>query len=108
MVKLNRHTIDLFDISNEEREEFFAVVKNLRDVLKKLFNPDLFNYASLGNTVNHLHLHVIPRYKQKRIFENREFVDERWEHNYTPYPKDFETPPSILVKLKDELKKNLK
>lgn len=30
--------------------------------IKKIFQPDLVNFASLGNTIRHFHYHIIPRY----------------------------------------------
>lgn len=32
-------------------------------MIKKAFQPDRINYASLGNVVKHFHYHIIPRYK---------------------------------------------
>jgi diadenosine tetraphosphate (Ap4A) HIT family hydrolase len=107
LVKLNRHIVDLFDTTKEEREELFEVVTNLRDALKRLFKPDLFNYASLGNSVRHLHLHFIPRYEKKRLFGGVTFIDKRWGHNYAPVDKEFKIPDSVLNKIREAIKKNL-
>ena len=107
MIKLNRHLVNLFDIKTEEFDELFEVTKSLRDVLREMFKPDLFNYASLGNVVPHLHLHVIPRYKDKRTFGGLEFVDDRWGQNYSPYNTEFKIPDSVLDKLKESIKEKL-
>lgn len=107
MVKLNRHLVDLFDIKKEEREELFEVMKQLRNALKQLFKPDLFNYSSLGNEVRHLHIHFIPRYEEKRTFQGIEFVDERWGHHYKPYNKEFKIPQDVLDELKNLIKQKL-
>jgi diadenosine tetraphosphate (Ap4A) HIT family hydrolase len=32
-------------------------------IIKRTFQPDLINYASLGNVIKHFHYHIIPRYK---------------------------------------------
>ncbi len=107
MVKLNRHVIDLFDITEEEMSELFEITKKLRNALNELFKPDLFNYASLGNVVAHLHIHVIPRYKEKRTFRGIEFTDKRWRDNYSPYEKEFKTPTSVLNELRESIRKKL-
>ncbi len=107
MVQLNRHVIDLFDITVEERSELFEIMKKLRNALSGLFKPDLFNYASLGNMVEHLHIHVIPRYKEKRTFEGIEFTDNRWGDNYSPYDMGFKIPDSVLDKLRELIKQKL-
>lgn len=107
IVKLNRHIVDLFDIKKEEREELFEVMKQLRNALKQMFKPDLFNYSSLGNEVQHLHIHFIPRYEKKRTFKGVEFVDERWGHHYKPYNKEFKIPDLVLDELKELIKQGL-
>jgi diadenosine tetraphosphate (Ap4A) HIT family hydrolase len=107
MIKLNRHLVDLFDINQEEWDEVFEITKKLRDVLKGLFHPDLFNYASLGNVAAHLHIHVIPRYKDKREFEGIDFFDKRWGDNYSPYDRDFEIPDNVFEKLRESIREKL-
>ena len=32
-------------------------------VIERTFQPDLMNYASLGNVIRHFHYHIIPRYE---------------------------------------------
>lgn len=93
-------------MTNDEKEELFKIAKNLRDVLKQLFKPDLFNYASLGNVNPQLHIHLIPRYKEKRIFEGFEFFDKRWGENYAPY-EDFKISQELILKIRDKIKENL-
>ena len=106
VIKCKRNVIDLFDITKEEEEEFFEIAKNLRDILKQLFKPDLFNYASLGNVNPQLHIHFIPRYKEKRIFEGFEFFDKSWGQNYAPY-EDFKISQELMLKISDKIKENL-
>lgn len=103
VIKLNRHIVDLFDITQKERNELFRVMKRLRNALKKLFQPDLFNYASLGNEVQHLHFHLIPRYKTERFFGNIKFLDKNWGKNCWPHGEK-ELPTSILNKLRKTIK----
>lgn len=31
--------------------------------IEKIFQPDLVNFASLGNVIRHFHFHIIPRYR---------------------------------------------
>ena len=103
ILSLNRHIVDLFDTTKEEREELFSIMKDVREVFKKLFSPDLFNYASLGNNVEHLHLHIIPRYKKKRVFQGFEFFDENWGRNYKPYDVDACPNKEIVDAIKEEI-----
>jgi len=106
MVKLNRHVVDLFEVKEEEKDELFEIMRKLRNAVKDLFKPDLFNYASLGNQVQHLHVHLVPRYKEKIIFENIEFGDENWGRNFSPHGEQ-KLPQSILNKLREQIKQKL-
>jgi len=101
------NALDFFDMSQEEQEEYFNIGRELKDVLNNLFNPDLYNYATLANVSPHLHTHVIPRYKDKRELSEITFVDGRWSKNYAPYNKDFKVPEDTLIKIRDLISKEL-
>jgi diadenosine tetraphosphate (Ap4A) HIT family hydrolase len=94
-VVLNRHVEDLIEITPEEQRELFKVTKKLRKAITKIFQPDLYNYASLGNETRHVHLQIIPRYSNEIVFQGVTFTDENWGSNYSPYDKSFDTPVSI-------------
>jgi diadenosine tetraphosphate (Ap4A) HIT family hydrolase len=100
------NAIDLADIDSLEREELFAVLKEVRDALDKIFKPDLFNYCFLGNETKHLHCHFIPRYASIREFGEVIFKDERWGHNYRTN-HDFNIPDDLLEKIKSEISSKL-
>ncbi len=100
------NVIDFFDMTNDELKEFFEITKHLRNTLKRIFNPDLFNYASLCNETKHLHIHIVPRYKNSRTFLGKEFIDERWGMNYAG--KEFKPDKKMLFKIRDKIMKELK
>lgn len=104
---LNRHVEDLMDITREEQQELFQITKRLRNVLKKLFNPDLFNYAALGNKINHTHLQVIPRYEKEIKFLGINFKDQNWGRNYSPYDQKFVVSEKVLKKIKKSIQETL-
>ena len=64
------------------------------------------NYAWLGNDFHlhngHGHLHLIPRYKTPRSFAGRNFVDDRWGHNYVPYTQE-PAPIEVVDAVRDAL-----
>ncbi len=99
--------IDFMQISFQESEELFDIGRAVNKALSDLFQPDLMNYAILGNVTNRLHVHVIPRYKSPRIFSGIKFVDERWGKNYAPYNYDFKIPEPILLEIRDAVKEKL-
>ncbi len=84
---LNTYKEKISDLTQEEYLELFEIIKKYQDALINLWQTDWWNYAQLGNEVPHIHFNFIPRYKEKRIFENVEFLDEQWGKNYSPQPK---------------------
>jgi diadenosine tetraphosphate (Ap4A) HIT family hydrolase len=95
-------------MTDKEQEEYFSIGKELKSAFKKCFNPDLYNYATLANISPHLHTHVIPRYAFPRNFAGRVFTDLNWGQNYVPYDKNFKLEESVLMEIKEEIKKALK
>lgn len=67
LVVPRRHVSDWFDATDEERAAMLAVVNVVRASLAREHSPDGWNLGinvgvAAGQTVPHLHLHVIPRY----------------------------------------------
>jgi len=98
--------LDIFELAREEVEEYWVVIKKIRDALKKSFNPDMFNYATLQNVVRHIHTHLIPRYSKSIEFAGSIFEDKKWGHNYTPYEK-ISYSEDVLQNIKKEIISNL-
>lgn len=109
MIILKRHIEDPLELSEDELMELISLTRILVKILKKLFQPDLFNYAMLGNIVRHLHLHIIPRYKTERTFEGIKFIDENWGKHYYPYPQTelkWETLQNLINIMRNEFIKH--
>lgn len=92
---------DFLGIEGEIRDEFFLIGKEIKKVLKTLFNPDKMNYAALSNVYEKIHIHFVPRYKEPREFNGVAFHDQRWGKNYAPYDRSFELEEAILFKIRD-------
>lgn len=107
-VILNRHgPEDTISLTEEEWQEFKIVLDKVVNVLKSLYNPDLFSYLALQNKDReHFHFHIIPRYKDKRTVHEQEFEDELWEKAPVPSPKK-EFKEEILIKIKEDIKNML-
>ena len=63
-----RHTGSFFDLSAEERTDLLLLLDRAKAVLEVEFAPHGYNIgindgAAAGQTVPHLHIHLIPRYK---------------------------------------------
>jgi diadenosine tetraphosphate (Ap4A) HIT family hydrolase len=62
-----RHISSFFEATQEEQAALFDLVAQMRELLLKERRPDGFNIgindgAAAGQTVMHLHIHLIPRY----------------------------------------------
>jgi diadenosine tetraphosphate (Ap4A) HIT family hydrolase len=62
-----RHIASLFEATPEERTALFDLVADARQLLLAEHGPDGFNVGindgpAAGQTVLHLHIHLIPRY----------------------------------------------
>ncbi len=98
--------LDLADATTEEREELFAILHDLREATKQIFQPDWFNYAFLGNEMRHLHGHFIPRYAKPRTFMGVTFEDVDYGYNWKTDP-NFVTSEAVLNAVRDRLGKSL-
>lgn len=63
-----RHFASYFDINDEEREELWSLVAQGRDMCEEKHHPDGYNIGinvgtAAGQSIHHLHIHVIPRYE---------------------------------------------
>ena len=63
-----RHVAAFMNATEAERSALWALVPKVLERLRKEHSPDGFNIGlndgpAAGQTIGHLHLHVIPRYK---------------------------------------------
>jgi diadenosine tetraphosphate (Ap4A) HIT family hydrolase len=66
-----RHVPSFFDTTSEERISMFALLEAAKQQVQSEFAPDGYNIgindgAAAGQTVGHLHIHLIPRYTGDR------------------------------------------
>ncbi|MDO4330182.1 MAG: HIT family protein [Lachnospiraceae bacterium] len=58
----NKHVSELIELTDEERNDFFAEVAAVAKAVHKVFHPDKVNYGAYGDTGHHLHFHIVPKY----------------------------------------------
>ena len=62
-----RHVADWFDLTTDEQTQILSLAQQMRDRLAAERQPDGWNMglnigAAGGQTIGHVHLHLIPRY----------------------------------------------
>lgn len=57
-----RHVSDPTELSKDEASEYFAEVLRVGRAIETLYQPIKMNFEMLGNSLPHLHTHVVPRY----------------------------------------------
>lgn len=63
-----RHCSDYFELTHAEQSECWSMINPVKQILEEKYKPDGFNIGinineAAGQTVPHVHLHLIPRYK---------------------------------------------
>lgn len=63
----HRHVSDFFQTTKEERDAMLELVLGTRALLERKHHPDGYNLGinvgeAAGQTIYHVHLHLIPRY----------------------------------------------
>lgn len=61
------HLISFFDLDDLMIRQLFDLLNKTKGIIDKEFNPDSYNIGvndgqAAGRTINHLHIHLIPRY----------------------------------------------
>ena len=88
-----RVVADLSELTEEERNELFALVVKAKNAIQKTLNPDGYNMGiNLGSVSGagiptHLHVHLVPRWKGDNNFMSvightrtlSEALDKTWE-----------------------------
>ncbi|MEZ5738454.1 MAG: HIT family protein [Burkholderiaceae bacterium] len=67
-VVLQAHVREMTDLPRADRLALMEIVFGVEQVMRDTLAPDKVNLASLGNQVDHLHWHVIPRYRTDARF----------------------------------------
>ena len=63
-----RHTANYFDLSLEEQKDCIELLNRVKGIVQAKYNPAGFNVGinineAAGQTVPHVHIHLIPRYE---------------------------------------------
>jgi diadenosine tetraphosphate (Ap4A) HIT family hydrolase len=68
LIILRRHVAEYFQATAEEKAAVWALVDEMKPIIDQEFKPDGYNVgvnigSAAGQSVPHVHIHMIPRYK---------------------------------------------
>ena len=91
------HVKELFHLDEQDLTSFMKDVKKVAEAIDKAFSPNKINYGAYGDTLHHLHMHVVPKYEGK----------ENWGSTFEMNPGNiYLTEPEYQERIQ-ELKKYL-
>ena len=65
IVAYKDHVSEIVNISKADRDAFFDDVDRAAKAIHAAFHPDKLNYGAYGDTGCHLHMHLVPKYKDQ-------------------------------------------
>lgn len=65
VVAYKDHVSEIINISEADRNAFMADVTRVAKAIHETFHPDKINYGMYGDTGCHLHMHLVPKYKDQ-------------------------------------------
>lgn len=65
VLALNTHRQEVYEMTEEERNGFFADVAKVSQAVAELYHPNKINYGIFGDGVPHVHMHIVPKYKDE-------------------------------------------
>ncbi len=63
IVAHRKHVSEIVELTDEERNAYFADIDRVAKALHKAFRPEKINYGAYGDTGHHLHFHLVPKYR---------------------------------------------
>lgn len=98
VVVAKTHATELFHLSDEESSQFVREMNRVAKAVAEAFGPNKMNYELLGNTVPHLHWHVVPRYDWD---ENP--TRPIWEHTHEEVHLDSAGYEAVAAAIRERL-----
>lgn len=75
------NAVELIDLTFQEQQNLLIEINQISKLSKVLFKYDKLNIATLGNIVSQLHIHIISRYKNDRLFPKPVWDDKAELYN---------------------------
>ncbi|MBT3980527.1 MAG: HIT family protein [Bacteriovoracaceae bacterium] len=104
LLLLKNHVRELHDMNREDYLELSDELMVATNAIVKTFSCYKMNYQSLGNMVEHVHWHLLPRYR-----DEKHTGKAPWEYYMDPDFKEeeFRTTSEQALSLSSQIKENL-
>ncbi|MDF2962013.1 MAG: histidine triad protein [Paenibacillus sp.] len=88
IVALNEHQTEFFHLSQDKQDAYMRDVAQVAKAIEQAFSPGKINYGAFGDTMPHVHFHIVPKYKDGAAWgkmfemnpaENKQLTDEEYE-----------------------------
>lgn len=99
VVTYKKHDVELYELDDKELLAFMKDVNKVASAMKKLFGADKINYGAYSDKLPHLHIHLVPKYKDGTDFGGTFVMNPQQVYLSEP---EYET---MIKEIKKELKK---
>ncbi len=72
--------VEIMDLKTSEFDKLNSEILKVAKIIKSVFNPDKLNIATLGNIVPQMHIHIVARFKNDKLFPK-----PVWGHVFNRY-----------------------
>ena len=82
-----RHVVSFFDLKGDELTQIFGLLKETKQLIDERFHPDGYNLGVnegevAGRRINHLHIHMVPRYFGDQLESKIKVFGVEWGRKY--------------------------
>jgi diadenosine tetraphosphate (Ap4A) HIT family hydrolase len=63
LLVLNDHEREFFHLTEQVRHALHEDISKVAKAIEKAFLPDKINYGIYGDTMPHMHVHIVPKFK---------------------------------------------
>lgn len=88
VVALNEHQREFFHLSQEMQDAYMRDIAQVARAVEQAFSADKINYGAFGDTMPHVHFHIVPKQKDGpewgKMFEmnpseNKQLTEEEYQ-----------------------------
>lgn len=97
IVAHKKHVDEITDLTQEERAAYIEDIAHVSNAIHQAFHPQKVNYGAYGDTMHHLHYHLVPKYTDE--FE--------WGTTFAMNPQQKFLTEAEYQEMIDEIKKYL-